>query len=130
MIGLDSNILLRYLTGDDAVQSPKAAALIEQLTPDDPAFLSTVAMAEIVWTLKRFYRFSDGEIASAVERILLIEALMVQNEPQVFAAMFALKDGLGQFGDALIGALGTRAGCDRTLTFDQGTSKLPGFQLL
>jgi predicted nucleic-acid-binding protein len=131
MIGLDSNILIRYLTSDDPAQSPKAVALIEQqLTMGNPGFISNVALAETVWTLKRFYRFSDGAIALAVERILRIEALIVQNEPQVFAAMIALKNGLGEFGDALIEALGAKAGCTHTLTFDRGTSRLPGFELL
>ena len=117
MIGLDSNILIRYLTSDDAGQSPKAVALMEQqLTTGNPGFVSNVALAETVWTLKRFYRFSDGAIALAVERILRIEALVVQNEPQVFAAMIALKEGPGEFGDALIGALAAKAGCTRTLS--------------
>jgi predicted nucleic-acid-binding protein len=131
MIGLDTNILVRHLTQDDPVQSPRATELIERrLTERNPGFVSTVVMAEIAWVLERAYRLQDQEIASAIERILQIEAFVVENEHEVFTAMTALKEGRGSFADALIGALAAAAGCSRTLTFDRKALRLTGFELL
>jgi predicted nucleic-acid-binding protein len=131
VIGLDTNILVRYLAQDDPVQSFKATELIERrLTRDDPGFVSVLAMAETVWVLDRAYGLADQEIAAAIERTLQVDVLVVENEQEVFSAMIALKDGRGSFADALIGALGARAGCSRTLSFDQKASRLPDFELL
>lgn len=130
MIGLDTNILVRYLAQDDAVQSPKAREVIEgRLTGENPGFVSVVAMVETVWVLDRAYGLAAHEIAAAVERMLQTDVLVVENEQEVFTAMIALKEGHGSFADALIAALGARAGCVRTLTFDQKALRLPGFEL-
>ena len=130
MIGLDTNILVRYLAQDDTVQSPKAREILERrLTEKDPGFVSVVAMVEIVWVLDRVYGLSSQEISAAVERMLQADALIVENEQEVFTAMVALKRGEGSFADALIGALCARAGCARTLTFDHKALRLPGFEL-
>jgi predicted nucleic-acid-binding protein len=128
MIGLDTNVLVRYLTQDDPIQSPQATELIEhRLTARNPGFISVVAMAETVWVLERAYGLNGDQIADAIERTLQASELMVENEQQVFAAMTTLREGRGSFADALIGALGTRAGCSHTATFDRGALRLPGF---
>jgi predicted nucleic-acid-binding protein len=129
VIGLDTNIFVRYLTQDDPIQSPKATEIIERrLTVENPGFISIVAMVETVWVLDSVYGLTIEETAAAVERMLQIDVLVVENEQEVFAAMIALKSGQGSFADAVIAALGARAGCSRTLTFDQGALRLPGFE--
>ncbi|MBC5799211.1 MAG: type II toxin-antitoxin system VapC family toxin [Candidatus Eremiobacteraeota bacterium] len=130
MIGLDTNVLVRYLAQDDPVQAGKATKLMEKsLSERDPGFISIVAMVETVWVLERAYGLSDREIAAAIEHILANGVLIVQREQDVFAAMVALRDGQGSFADALIGALGAQAGCTRTLTFDRKALRLPYFEL-
>ena len=131
MIGLDTNVLVRYLAQDDPVQSPRATDLIGQrLTEEEPGFISVVAMAEIAWVLERAYGLADRDIAAAIEAILQAELLVVESEQEVFTAMTALKDGRGSFADALIAALGAKAGCSRTLTFDRRAQRLSSFELL
>ena len=131
MIGLDANILVRHLAQDDPIQSPKATHLIERrLTEADPGFVSVVAMAETAWVLERAYGLADADIAAAIERVLQADVIMVESEQEVFTAMIALKEGRGSFADALIGALGARAGCSRTLTLDRKASRLADFELL
>jgi len=131
MIGLDTNVLIRYLTLDDPVQSAKATELIERrLTAKNPGFVSIVAMVETVWVLDRAYSLTAQEISAAVERLLQVEVLSIENEQQVFTAMVALKQGRGSFSDALIAELGVRAGCARTLTFDRKALRLPGFEIV
>ena len=129
MIGLDTNILVRYLAQDDPVQSAKATEIIEErLSEDEPGFISLVTIAEAVWVLDRLYDQSPQEIAQLIERMLQSDTLFFQNEQEVFTAMVALKAGRGSFADALIGALGTWAGCSLTLTFDKRAARLAGFE--
>ena len=131
MIGLDTNILVRYLAQDDPIQSPRATDAIEfRLTGENPGFISIVAMVETVWVLDRANGLADDEIAAASELILQADTLVVESEQEVFTAMIALKEGSGSFADALIGALGVKAGCSCTLTFDKTALRLPGFQPL
>ena len=130
MIGLDTNILVRYLTQDDPIQSAKAREIVERrLTEEKPGFVSIVAMVEIVWVLERAYGLTPHEIVGAVERMLQTDVLVVENEQEVFTAMIALKDGRGSFADGVIAALGARMGCSCTLTFDRKALRLPGFEL-
>ena len=128
MIGLDSNVLVRHLVQDDLVQSRRATEFIERrLTPEIPGFVSTVAMAEFVWVLERAYGLPNVAIAAAVERLLQADSVVIEAEQDVFTAMIALKEGLGSFADALIAAIGIRAGCSHTVTFDRKALRLPGF---
>ena len=130
MIGLDTNILIRYLTQDDPIQSPKAREIIERrLTEEKPGFVSIVAMLETVWVLERGYGLTTHEIVAAVERMLQTDVLVVENEQEVFTAMIGLKDGQGSFADAVIAARGARMGCSCTLTFDRKALRLAGFKL-
>lgn len=131
MIGLDTNVLIPYLTQDDPVQSAKATDIFERrLTLKSPGFVSIVAMVETVWVLDRAYGLTTQEIATAVERLLQIEVLTIEDEQEVFTAMVALKQGRGSFADALVAELGARAGCTRTLTFDHKALRLSGFELV
>ncbi|HEX5235937.1 MAG TPA: type II toxin-antitoxin system VapC family toxin [Silvibacterium sp.] len=127
MIGLDTNILVRYFTQDEPAQSRRATRIIESLTEEEPGFISLVVMVETVWVLRRVYRLSSKQIAQSIERMLQADTFAVQNEQQVFTAMTALKTGVGSFSDALIAALGVWAGCAVTVTFDREAAKLKGF---
>ena len=107
MIGLDTNVLLHYLTQDDPAQSRQATELIEQrLSEENPGFISVVAMVEVAWVLERSYRLADADIATTIERVLQAAELIVESEQEVFTSMIALRQGQGSFADALIGALG------------------------
>jgi predicted nucleic-acid-binding protein len=129
MIGLDTNVLVRYLAQDDLAQSRRATEIVERkLTADRPGFVSIVAMVETVWVLDRAYGLNILEIAAAIERLLQADLIVVENEQEVFAAMIALKEGQGSFADALIVALGAKAGCSDTVTFDRKALRLTGFR--
>jgi len=130
MTGLDTNVIVRYLVQDEPEQARRATQLIEQrLTERNPGFISVVAMTETAWVLERAYGLAAADIATAIERILQAAELTVENEQQVFTAMMALKEGRGSFADALIGALGQRARCEFTATFDRKALRLAGFAL-
>lgn len=130
MIGLDTNVLVRYLTQDDPAQSRQATELIERrLNERNPGFISVVAMVETAWVLERAYGLGAANIATAIERVLQAAELIVEHEQEVFTAMIALKEGRGSFADALIAVIAQRAGCEFTATFDRKALRLPGFAL-
>jgi predicted nucleic-acid-binding protein len=131
MIGLDTNIILRYLLQDDTKQTRQANQIIDrQLSEQNPGFISLVTVLQIVWVLRSLLKRDPFQIASHIEHLLAADSLEVQNEQQVFEAAFAVKRGTGEFEDALIGALDTWAGCSRTLTFDRKATRLPHFQVI
>lgn len=130
MIGLDSNVLLRYLTQDDPVQSLKATSIIEGLTEKIPGFVSHIVLAETAWVLHRTYKISPVHVATSIIGLLQAASLVVQDEEAVVEALHASNEGRGTFADALIGILGSQAGCTTILTFDKRSMGLPGFELI
>lgn len=130
MIGLDTNVLVRYFAQDDPIQSATAVRLIEhRLTEDDPGFISLVALVETVWVLQRHYRLGALDVAQIVQGLLEAPVVVVESAAEVFLALTAIQEGRGSFSDALIAALGAKAGCSATLTFDRKAARLPGFLL-
>jgi predicted nucleic-acid-binding protein len=129
--GLDTNVVLRYLLQDDEKQARHANEIFDgRLSEREPGFLSLACVLEIVWVLRSLLRQSGVEVATHLEHLLAAHSLVVQNEQQVFAAAFALKRGMGEFEDALVGALNAWAGCEKTLTFDRRAGRLTGFEVI
>lgn len=131
MIGIDTNVLVRYLAQDDPVQGRLARRFIEEdLTPERRGHISLVALAETVWVLRSRYASTRGEIALTIETLLTSPVLKVQEEAAVWIAVDAYADSRADFADALISAVDHRHGCDHTVTFDRAAAKLEGMQLL
>jgi predicted nucleic-acid-binding protein len=129
MIGLDTNVLLRYLLQDDPAHSPQVNRIFEhQLSAANPGFVNLTTVLEIVWVMQGKMKKPSAEIAAHLKVILSREELVVQNELQVFEAVHALQKGIAEFEDALIGTLNLWAGCSATLTFDRKAARLPYFQ--
>lgn len=129
MIGLDTNILVRFLMVDDPAQSARAARVMETLSEEEPGFVSVVVLAETVWVLDRFYRQDRATIADVVQELLSSDSLALEHSAAVAWALGATRDQGADFADALIGAIAAEAGCERTLTFDRRAARLPGFTL-
>ena len=131
MIGLDTNVILRYLLQDDPRQTRLVNQIIDkQLSPENRGFISLVTVLETVWVLRSLLKQSSLQISAHIEHLLAADTLEVQNEQQVFEAAFALKRGAGEFEDALTGSLNAWARCPSTLTFDRRASRLPYFRLI
>ena len=128
MIGLDTNVIVRYITQGDPINSPKATKFIEnRLTPADPGYISIVALVEAVWVLDSSYGFSDRQLAGVVQELLGSESMVVEDAIDVSIALMAVKRGLGDFTDVLLGARCERAGCAHTVTFDRKAQRIRGF---
>lgn len=131
MIGIDTNVIVRYIVADDDAQTRRAVAFVDsQVTPENPGFISVAVLAELVWVLERSYRLSAVEINETIELLLCADALVIANEPEVVSAMNEVWEGRGVFTDALIGALNTSAGCSQTVTFDLKATRMSAFKVL
>ncbi len=129
MIGIDSNVLVRYLCRDDPNQTALADQLIEQrLSLEEQGFISAIVIAETAGVLRRSYRWSTLQLADAMELLLAAGTLVVENSQAVAEAVTMVRQGRGDFTDALIGAAARKAGCSQVMTFDRGALRLPGFQ--
>jgi predicted nucleic-acid-binding protein len=131
MIGVDTNVLVRYFVADDEAQLQRAAAFLETaISEQEPGFVSVVVLAELAWVLERSYRLSREAIAEAMETVLRAEGLVVDREAAVDAALDQFRTQRVSFADALIGALATAAGCAHVVTFDRKAGRLPAFRVL
>jgi len=130
VIGIDTNVLVRYLAQDDAVQSPLASRLIDGLTRDTPGFVSQVTLIETVWVLARSYKMSRTHIADTVEMLLRASELIVESAEINYLALTTYRETKADFSDALIAHSGLLAGRRETLTFDKTALRAPGMALL
>jgi predicted nucleic-acid-binding protein len=129
LIGLDTNVLVRYLAQDDPVQSRRATEIIEQqLTRSSPGFVSIATILELAWVLKSIYLKPKEEVVAAIRRLIETDNLVIQNEVEVYQAQDSVMAGIANFEDALIGALGRWAGCSSTLTFDRKALRHKAFK--
>ncbi len=129
MIGLDTNVVVRYLVQDDPDQSDQASALIDELTESAPGYLSLVTVVEVHWVLRRAYRVRAGQCGDLLKGLLDARELRVDHESIARAALAASGDGL-DFADAVIAELGRVAGCDHTVTFDRRAARHGAMRVL
>jgi predicted nucleic-acid-binding protein len=130
MIGLDTNVLVRYIMQDDLPQAAKATNLIESLTEDNPGYITMVSVVETYWVLKSSYGLTGAQVAQALEAILRTRQLLVERADQVVRALRVFEDGKADFADCLIERSATSAGCTQVMTFDVSASKHAGMTLV
>jgi predicted nucleic-acid-binding protein len=130
MIGLDTNVVVRYLTQDDPTQSAAAVKMIRSFSSEKPGFLSLVVVVELVWVLEVSYRFPKSEIVHVLETLLRSKELMVEREELAWQAHRRFASGNADFADCLIERCGNAAGCQHTLTFDRNAAGAAGMRML
>ena|SRR5438876_8307496 len=130
MIGLDSNVIIRYVAQDDATQTPIATRIFESCSFDNPGFISLVALVETVWVLRSSYETSHQQIHRVVETLLRTRGIVVEQSELVWMALAEFALGTADLGDYLIECCGRAAGCEYTLTFDRDAASSPGMKLL
>ena len=131
MIGLDTNVVVRYLTQDDHKQSQIVTRLMEKtLSSDEPGFISLVVLAEVVWVLTSLYSVDRASVSEIVSGLLTTEQLRVENAELVWRAKRRYEASKADFSDALIAECAVAAGCKRAVTFDRSAAATSGFDLL
>ena len=130
MIGLDTNVLVRYVMQDDPRQSPRATRLMDSLTPQAPGFVSLVVMVELVWVLKSNYGLERSQVATVLGTLLRGKEVVIDRAEIVAQALQRFASTGADLADALIERLAAAAGCEATFTFDAGAVKSAGMQLV
>lgn len=128
MIGLDTNVVVRYLREDDEAQAAKAAALIDlAIKQEETLFVSHIVLCEVVWVLTAGYRLSKAEVLMTVRSLLSAAQLVLEDPDEVRRALARYEVGKGDFADCLIGGRAVARGCDRIATFDKALLNEPEF---
>ena len=130
MIGLDTNVLVRYVTQDDPVQSAKASELIESLTTASPGFVSLVSILELVWVLQSCYQSAKSDVVMVLETLLRTRELTVEHAEIIWQALRKFVANKADFADCLIERCAHAAGCEYTATFDPNAIKTTGMKRL
>jgi predicted nucleic-acid-binding protein len=130
MIGLDTNVLVRYIMQDDAKQAALANKLIEGLTEGSPGYISLVAIVELVWVLESAYDLTRQQVTSALRNLLSINVFKVDRVAVVASALRSYAEGTADVADCLIERSSALAGCRCTMTFDRAAAKTGGMVLI
>jgi predicted nucleic-acid-binding protein len=128
MIGLDTNVLVRFLVGDDPNQFDRARRLVRrEANSGDPVLISLLVLLECEWVLRSRYGLGKDEILRAFSGLLDSTDVRVEDEACLEEALYVWKESGAEFADCLIGARHRALGCRGTASFDAKASKLPGF---
>jgi len=130
MIGLDTNVLVRYIMQDDAKQSSLATRIVESLTAESLGFVPLVAVVELAWVLSSAYELNRSQLIEAFGALLRTRELVVERAETVWKGLRLLQRTGGDFADCLIACSAEAAGCAKTMTFDRGTAKNGGMTLV
>jgi len=130
VIGIDTNVLVRYIAQDDPAQSKRASRLIEdECSAAIPGFISLVVLVELAWVSESCYDASRGEVAEMVRRILSIRQLVVQDAEVAWKAVRVFESSKADFADCLVERMAAAAGCSAVMTFDKAAA-MAGMTLL
>ena len=131
MIGLDTNVLVRFLVQDDPVQGPAASRYIHRhCSAETPGYINRIVLCELVWVLERAYGSARSEVARALDGMLRAPAFTVEESDAARHALHVYKNGTADFADAMIAATNQTAGCTRTATFDRKAARMETVELV
>lgn len=128
MIGIDTNILVRYITRDHEEQFNLAKEVLEaRCSVVEPGFVDVIVLCELTWVLSRAYGAGREQVAGVVEQLLVTSRLEVQHRDACSAALSIFRNSDTEFADCLIGRLNRDAGCETTFTLDRRAAGLESF---
>lgn len=130
MIGLDTNILVRYFVKDEPEQTRLAVNLIYALSPAEPGWVGQATILELVWVMTRIYRVKKDRVAQVLDMLLASRDIVVGQDDTVREALRLYSVGNADFADCLIASSAKAAGCSRTVTFDRRAARDAGMELI
>lgn len=121
MIGLDTNVLVRFLIKDESepAQITAARSVIQQCSPDKPGFINRIVLCELVWVLSRTYNHGRKSIGDVIDWLLRASDFVVENAQEARQALEMFRAGQADYADCLLAVLNAQAGCASTRTFDR-----------
>jgi predicted nucleic-acid-binding protein len=129
VIGIDTNVLVRYVVEDDEKQAKIATRLIEGCTSDEPGYISHLVLIELVWVLTSCYDADKEALITVIEQLLQTRQLLVEEPETVWLALADFRQASADFSDCMLSRINLKAGCTATFTFDKNAAKLPLMEL-
>lgn len=131
MIGLDTNVLVRYIVRDDAHQTALATRLLERTlnAAERPGFIASIVLCELVWVLEGSYGYARAQIAETLQRLFEIDRFRFEAPELAWHALDDYRAG-SDFADALLALVNEQAGCEYTASFDRKAVRLSQIRLL
>lgn len=127
MLGIDTNVLVRFLTRDDQAQFQRAQRIIErEVRAGEPVFISLIVLLETEWVLRSRYELTKSEILATFSDLLSCYDLRFEDDAAIEEALYTWKNSTAQFADCLIAARHRACGCRATASFDAGALGIPG----
>jgi predicted nucleic-acid-binding protein len=130
MIGLDTNILVRYFIKDDPEQTRLAVNLIYSLSPTEPGWIGVAIFMELDWVMSNMLKVKTDRVVEIFDTLLASQELVVENADTVRAALQLYRSRNADFSDCLIACSAKAAGCSRTVTFDRIAARDAGMELI
>ena len=130
MTALDTNVIVRYLVGDNVEHTEAARTLVDGMTPGNPGFICREVTVEVAWVLERSYRFPRAQVAEALIHLTASDTLIVENSDDVARAAHRYRQGGAGFSDLMILTAAQRVGATPLYTFDHGLARMPGATLV
>lgn len=130
MRGLDTNVLLRLLLADDPRQAARAREWLRAQPHAEKFLINRIVLCELVWTLRRGYRFDREQIAEVIDRLLKSDAVVIEEYDSVAFALYLYRTSSADFSDCLLGVTNGFLGCTRTATFDRRAAELDELELI
>jgi predicted nucleic-acid-binding protein len=128
MIGVDTNVLVRYIIEDDKTQAVKAARLIEKYSGKaGSVFINNIVLCELIWVLERGYKYKKDHVVQLLKNILTTIEFSFEDHQILWVCTAEYEKSTADFSDILIGNLNKKSGCSHTYTFDSNASKLSEF---
>ena len=128
MLGIDTNVLVRFLVRDDQTQFEKVRKLLKrEVSNGRRVFINQLVLLETEWVLRSRYGLAKTQMLETISGLLDAPDVQLEYEPSIEEAVFVWRDANADFADCLIGARNRRLGCKATATFDTKALKLPGF---
>ena len=130
MRGLDTNVLLRLLLADDPRQAARAREWLHAQASGQRRLINRIVLCELVWTLRRGYRFDRERITEVIVRLLKSHDMLVEDYDSVVLALELYRTSHADFADCLLGVSNRALGCSATATFDRDAAELDEFELI
>lgn len=125
MIGIDTNILIRYLTNDDEQQSAEVLKLLEQYSGiESSIYINNIVLCEVVWVLEAAYEYPTQDIIHALKLVLQTPEFAFENHVNIVKVLYDYEQSNGaDFSDILISITNIDKGCIATYSFDKKACK-------
>jgi predicted nucleic-acid-binding protein len=129
--GVDTNVLVCYLTGDDPAQTARARDLMRRVSQaDDRLLVHDIVLCELVWVLQTAYGFDKADIVATLDKLLSTRQMEFSDRDLIRLAVDDFRANSADFADCLLGRQNSARTGQPTWTFDRGTRALPYFRLL